>query len=139
MDTFELSLDPAPTAATTARTQVTERLAAQLGKRVLEDVRLLVTELITNALRHGQLSPGDRVSLKASVTTASSASRSATPATTATSPRASPARAAAATGSTWSSSSRSAGASTARDGTTVWCELAPEPVARLRRRALRAF
>ena len=34
---------------------------------MLEDVRLLVTELITNALRHGELSPGDRVSVKASV------------------------------------------------------------------------
>ena len=34
---------------------------------MLEDVRLLVTELITNALRHGKLTPGDRVPLKASV------------------------------------------------------------------------
>ena len=34
---------------------------------MLEDVRLLVTELITNALRHGSLTPGDRVSVKASV------------------------------------------------------------------------
>ena len=67
MDVFELSLAPAPAAATTARTQVTERLAASLGKQVLEDVRLLVTELITNALRHGALNPGDRVSVRASV------------------------------------------------------------------------
>ena len=56
-----------PTAATTARTEVTERLAARLGAQVLEDVRLLVTELITNALRHGKLTPGDLVSVKASV------------------------------------------------------------------------
>ena len=67
MDAFEISLVALPTAATTARTEATERLAAQLGKRVLEDVRLLVTELITNALRHGALSVGDRVSVKASV------------------------------------------------------------------------
>jgi len=67
MDAFELSLPPAPAAATTARTEVTERLAALLGTQVLEDLRLLVTELITNALRHGQLNPGDRVSVKASV------------------------------------------------------------------------
>ena len=67
MDVFEFSLPPAPAAATTARTQVTERLAASLGQQVLEDVRLLVTELITNALRHGALTPGDRVSVKASV------------------------------------------------------------------------
>jgi anti-sigma regulatory factor (Ser/Thr protein kinase) len=67
MDAFEISLAPAPAAATTARTEVTEALAAILGQRVLEDVRLLVTELITNSLRHGSLSPGDRVSVKASV------------------------------------------------------------------------
>ena len=67
MDAFEISLDPAPTAVTTARTEVTQRLAARLGKRALEDVRLLVTELITNALRHGALNPGDHVSVRASL------------------------------------------------------------------------
>jgi serine/threonine-protein kinase RsbW len=67
MDEVELSYKPAPTAATQARTDVTERLAALLGASVLEDVRLLVTELITNALRHGRLTAGDRVSVKASV------------------------------------------------------------------------
>jgi anti-sigma regulatory factor (Ser/Thr protein kinase) len=67
MEAFEFSLPPAPAAATAARTAVTERLAASLGQQVLEDVRLLVTELITNALRHGALTPGDRVGVKASV------------------------------------------------------------------------
>jgi anti-sigma regulatory factor (Ser/Thr protein kinase) len=67
MDAIEIDLEAAPTAATTARTEVTARLAERLGTRVLEDVRLLVTELITNALRHGALSPGDHVSLKASI------------------------------------------------------------------------
>jgi anti-sigma regulatory factor (Ser/Thr protein kinase) len=67
MDEVELSYKPAPTAATQARTDVTERLAALLGASLLEDVRLLVTELITNALRHGRLTAGDRVSVKASV------------------------------------------------------------------------
>lgn len=67
VDAFEISLAPAPTAATTARTEVTERLAARLGQRALEDVRLLVTELITNALRHGSLSAGEKVSVRASV------------------------------------------------------------------------
>jgi anti-sigma regulatory factor (Ser/Thr protein kinase) len=67
VDAFEISLAPAPSAATQARTEVTERLAQRLGKRTLEDVRLLVTELITNALRHGSLKNGDEVSVKASV------------------------------------------------------------------------
>jgi anti-sigma regulatory factor (Ser/Thr protein kinase) len=67
VDVVEICLAPAPTAATIARTEVTEQLAARLGTRALEDVRLLVTELITNALRHGSLSPGDKVSVRASV------------------------------------------------------------------------
>src|SRR3954469_6253053 len=67
MDTIELSFPPAPMAATAARVAVTERLAARLTDHVLEDVRLLVTELITNALRHGHLRTGDRVSLRASI------------------------------------------------------------------------
>jgi serine/threonine-protein kinase RsbW len=64
---IELSYPPAPTAATQARVEVTERLAPRLGDHVLEDVRLLVTELITNALRHASLTPGDEVSVKALV------------------------------------------------------------------------
>jgi len=67
MDAFELSFPPAPSAVTRARNEITERFASSLAVRVLEDVRLLVTELITNALRHGQLVTGDRVSLKAMV------------------------------------------------------------------------
>ena len=47
--------------------EVTERLAPRVGQRALEDVRLLVTELITNALRHGALKSGDHVSVRASV------------------------------------------------------------------------
>lgn len=67
MHEIELSYPAAPTAATDARCDITERLAARIGARVLEDVRLLVTELITNALRHGELTARDRVSLKARV------------------------------------------------------------------------
>ena len=67
MDEIELSFQPAPAAATEARAAVTERLAPRVGARVLDDVRLLVTELITNALRHGKLRPGDRVQLRARV------------------------------------------------------------------------
>ena len=67
MHEIELSYPVAPSAATEARVDVTERLAARLAARVLEDVRLLVTELITNAVRHGELTSGDRVSVKARV------------------------------------------------------------------------
>jgi anti-sigma regulatory factor (Ser/Thr protein kinase) len=68
MHAIELDFLAAPTAATKARTEVTQRLANLLGASVLEDVRLLVTELITNALRHGKLTSGDHVSVKASIT-----------------------------------------------------------------------
>ena len=67
MHEIELTFPPAPSAATQARVEVTERLAPRLGSHVLEDVRLLVTELITNALRHGSLTPGDEVSVRAVV------------------------------------------------------------------------
>jgi anti-sigma regulatory factor (Ser/Thr protein kinase) len=65
MDPIELSYRSAPAAATRARVDVTERLAARLGAGALEDVRLLVSELITNAVRHGSLTATDKVSLKA--------------------------------------------------------------------------
>jgi anti-sigma regulatory factor (Ser/Thr protein kinase) len=67
VEAIELSLPPAPTAATQARCEVTARLASRVPPRPLEDVRLLVTELITNAVRHGSLRSGDRVTLRASV------------------------------------------------------------------------
>jgi anti-sigma regulatory factor (Ser/Thr protein kinase) len=67
VEAIELSLFPAATAATRARSEVTAQFATRVGASVLEDVRLLVTELITNALRHGKLVAGDRVSLKASL------------------------------------------------------------------------
>jgi anti-sigma regulatory factor (Ser/Thr protein kinase) len=47
--------------------RVTRRFASLLRRSVLEDLRLLVTELITNALRHGGLGPGDKVLLRARI------------------------------------------------------------------------
>src|SRR5215210_3754033 len=67
MEAIELTLPAVPTAATAARTEVTQRLSRWLPVTALEDVRLLVTELITNALRHGALRPGDKVSVRAQV------------------------------------------------------------------------
>ena len=67
MEAIEITLPAEPTAATEARTEVTERLAQRLPNATLEDVRLLVTELITNALRHGAVRPGDNVSVRAEV------------------------------------------------------------------------
>ena len=67
MEAIELTLPAVPTAITEARTKVTERLSRRIPIDALEDVRLLVTELITNALRHSAVRPGDNVSVKAEV------------------------------------------------------------------------
>ena len=67
MEAIELTLPAVPTAITEARTKVTERLSRRIPLDALEDVRLLVTELITNAVRHGAVRPGDNLSVKAQV------------------------------------------------------------------------
>lgn len=127
MDVFEISLAPAPAAATTARTEVTERLAASLGKQLLEDVRLLVTELITNALRHGALLPGDVVSVKASVDQGvvrlevSDPGRDGDVEVRAPGPRGG------GYGLFLVEQLAKRWGVDRRQGTTVWCELAPEP------------
>lgn len=64
---FDLTLVPGPSAASTARNALTRRFSNSLTVRGLEDVRLLVTELISNSLRHAGLRSGDRVSLRAGV------------------------------------------------------------------------
>jgi anti-sigma regulatory factor (Ser/Thr protein kinase) len=64
---LELTLLPGPSAASTARNALTRRFSNILTVRGLEDVRLLVTELISNSLRHAGLRNGDRVSLRAGV------------------------------------------------------------------------
>ena len=52
VDAFSISLPANASSATTARTEVTRRLAERITSGALEDVRLLLTELITNSLRH---------------------------------------------------------------------------------------
>ena len=60
-DSGRLLLQPPRHAAsaTTARTEVTRRLAERITSGALEDVRLLLTELITNSLRHGGVTADD--------------------------------------------------------------------------------
>ncbi len=48
-----------------ARSEVTRRLSPRVTVGVLEDVRLLLTELITNALRHAGMRAGDEIGIKA--------------------------------------------------------------------------
>ena len=67
-ETLDLTLAPDLTAPSTARSAITRRFSASLTGRALDDARLLVTELISNSLRHAAMRNGDRVSLRASVT-----------------------------------------------------------------------
>lgn len=58
----ELTLAVAPEAAAEAR-QALDPLSAHLPDGRLRDVRLLVSELVTNAVRHANLASGDTIDL----------------------------------------------------------------------------
>ena len=68
MDAISLSLPALPSSVTKARSEVTRRLAQRITTGALEDVRLLITELITNALRHSGITSGDQIGVKAELT-----------------------------------------------------------------------
>jgi anti-sigma regulatory factor (Ser/Thr protein kinase) len=65
--TFQIELPRALESAATARQAVGE-LSDQLPEDLLGDVRLLVSELVTNALRHAGLDENDRIELAVGVT-----------------------------------------------------------------------
>jgi anti-sigma regulatory factor (Ser/Thr protein kinase) len=60
--TVELELEGTPRAAAEAR-HALDRLAGTVPERRLRDVRLLVSELVTNAVRHAGLRAEDRICL----------------------------------------------------------------------------
>ncbi|HEV8565206.1 MAG TPA: ATP-binding protein [Actinomycetota bacterium] len=63
---LELSLPPVADAIPEARRSL-DALAGELSPQALEDARLLVSELVTNSIRHGELRAGQRVLLRAEV------------------------------------------------------------------------
>ena len=65
--TFQIELPRALESAATARQAVGE-LSDSLPEDVLGDVRLLVSELVTNALRHAGLTDDERIALEVGVT-----------------------------------------------------------------------
>ncbi len=67
---IEVRLAPEPGVVTTAR-HALDRLAALLPPEKLEDVRLVVSELVTNSIRHAGLSPDDQISLTVTVSAGS--------------------------------------------------------------------
>jgi anti-sigma regulatory factor (Ser/Thr protein kinase) len=60
---LEVELDSGPEAAAEARTAVTA-LDGRADPHVLEDVRLLVSEVVTNSVRHADTPRGARVGLR---------------------------------------------------------------------------
>jgi anti-sigma regulatory factor (Ser/Thr protein kinase) len=63
--TFDLHLIPGPRAPGEARRSVADSLD-QLDPDTLSRVRLLVSELVTNSVRHARLTHGDRITLSVS-------------------------------------------------------------------------
>ncbi|HYR61346.1 MAG TPA: ATP-binding protein [Actinomycetota bacterium] len=66
----ERKLPVSPDAAREAR-RVLGPLAEHLERQEFDDLRLLVTELVTNSLRHAGLGPGDAIELAVRVDAAS--------------------------------------------------------------------
>ena len=64
---MDLQLPGGPTAPKMARTAVEERLADRVPPAVLDDVRLVVSELVTNSVLHGGAGPTERVRLRVSL------------------------------------------------------------------------
>ena len=63
---IDLKLAPEPEVITTAR-HALDRLANLLPPEKLENVRLVVSELVTNSILHAGLSPNDQISLRVAV------------------------------------------------------------------------
>ena len=59
---MDVELESSPEAAATARLEL-ERLAGRVPAGRLRDLRLLVSELVTNAVRHAGLANDDRIRL----------------------------------------------------------------------------
>jgi anti-sigma regulatory factor (Ser/Thr protein kinase) len=67
---IDLRLAPESEVVTTAR-HTLDRLADLLPPEKLEDVRLVVSELVTNSVLHAGLSPNDQISLTVTVSAGS--------------------------------------------------------------------
>src|SRR3954470_3834409 len=67
---IDIRLAPEPEVVTTAR-HALDRLADLLPPEKLEDVRLVVSELVTNSILHAGLSPDDQISLSVTVSAGS--------------------------------------------------------------------
>lgn len=61
-ETVVMQLDPTPAAVKRARDAM-DRFRGQLSDRTIEDARLLISELVTNSLRHASLRPDQPIEI----------------------------------------------------------------------------
>jgi serine/threonine-protein kinase RsbW len=59
--TLKFSVDGGLDAAATARYTVTDGLGAEVDQRTIEDVLLVISELVTNAVRHAGAGAGESI------------------------------------------------------------------------------
>ena len=59
--TLRFSVDGGLDAAATARYTVTDGLGSAVSQRAIEDVLLVISELVTNAVRHAGVGSGDSI------------------------------------------------------------------------------
>jgi anti-sigma regulatory factor (Ser/Thr protein kinase) len=64
---FEVRLPPGPASPAAARRSVEDALGSSIGQPRLDDVRILISELVSNCVRHAELGPGDAVAVTGSV------------------------------------------------------------------------
>jgi anti-sigma regulatory factor (Ser/Thr protein kinase) len=67
MQPIRLDVHPSPSAPAAARTALARGLTGHVASPVLADAELLVSELVTNSVRHAGLAPDDLVHVGASV------------------------------------------------------------------------
>ena len=60
---LELELAPSPESVPEAR-RALDALSGRIAESVLERVRLMLSELVTNAIRHAGLGPADQISVR---------------------------------------------------------------------------
>ena len=63
---FDLEFSPSPAVVRTARAAASV-VASRIPPRQADDIRLLVSELVTNSIRHAGLAGGDRVRVRLSM------------------------------------------------------------------------
>jgi len=63
----EIAVASGPGAPARARRAVTAWLSQRVSAKLLDDARLLVSELVTNSVRHARLAPGDPIRISVEI------------------------------------------------------------------------